>query len=398
MLLLRLWNYIRGYVIIVVEGYFLEKFINICMHRQVFLWDVRKRNDCSMALKVSIKGFKLLRPIVRKTNCRVNIIKKVGFPFILNRYRRRKTFIAGAFIFVILFYLLTSFVWVVDVTGNKNLETRFILDTLAQIGVRPGVLKYAVDADRTANELMLKIKEIGWVGVVVKGTKVKVEVVERVQPPELVHKDVPCDIVAGKDGVVKSIVAKTGQEMVHEGETVTKGQVLISGTVKSKNEQLPPRLVHADGVVKARTWYEKECPVNETIYEKERTGREKEQYSLVLFMKEIGLFHGSIPFKDYEKVEIRKRVSLEEDLTLPFELVIYKYYENIVRERKIDVEEAKKTALDEAYKEVMKEIPAEAEIVKKDSNFKQKENGETVASVTLECIENIGIANEIGGQ
>jgi len=34
MLIFRLWNYIRGYVIIFVEGYFLEKFVNICTRRQ----------------------------------------------------------------------------------------------------------------------------------------------------------------------------------------------------------------------------------------------------------------------------------------------------------------------------------------------------------------------------
>lgn len=40
---LRLWNYIKGYVIIFVEGYFLEKFVNICTRRQIFLWDIKKK-------------------------------------------------------------------------------------------------------------------------------------------------------------------------------------------------------------------------------------------------------------------------------------------------------------------------------------------------------------------
>lgn len=397
MLLLRLWNYIRGYVIIVVEGYFLEKFINICIYRQIFLWDIKKRNDSTMVLKVSIKGFKLLRPIVRKTKCRLRIVKKAGLPFILNKYRKRKTFIAGALAFVILFHILTSFIWAVEVTGNKDLETGRIIDKLEEMGVKPGVLKYNLDPDSIANGLMLDMKEIGWISVVIKGTKVKVELVERKQPPELVAKDVPSDIVAVKDGVVKSIVVKTGQEQVRPGDTVTKGQLLISGQVKGKNDQVPVRLVHADGTVKARIWYEKSAPVKTRVQARERTGKETERYALVLFTKEIGFFQGSIPYEEYEKVEIRNKVTFGEDLTLPFELVTIKYYENSVSEKEVALDLAKQQASEEAYREVMKEISQEAEIVKSDATFKQDANGELTANVIVECVENIGTAKEIGG-
>lgn len=43
MLVLRLWNYLRGYVIILIEGIFLEKFINICTRRKMYLWDIDKK-------------------------------------------------------------------------------------------------------------------------------------------------------------------------------------------------------------------------------------------------------------------------------------------------------------------------------------------------------------------
>jgi similar to stage IV sporulation protein len=122
MILLKLWNYFRGYVIIAVEGYFLEKFINICTHRQVFLWDIKKRKDRTMTLKVSINGFKLLRPISYKTKCRVKILKRCGLPFLKKRYGKRKAFMLGALVFIALFYCLTSFIWSVEITGNKDIE------------------------------------------------------------------------------------------------------------------------------------------------------------------------------------------------------------------------------------------------------------------------------------
>lgn len=398
MLLLRLWNYIRGYVIILVEGYFLEKFINICIRRQIFLWDIKRQKDCKMVLKISIKGFKLLRPVAAKTGCRVRILKKRGLPFVLSRYKRRKTFIVGAVLFVLLFYILTSYIWAIEVTGNKNLETQFIVDKLAEIGVKPGVLKYNINTDKVVNGLMLEVKELGWVGVVVKGTKVKVDVVERVMPPELVPKNVPCNIVARRDGVIKSMIVKLGQEQVKAGDTVTKGQVLISGTVKGQDEKAPPRLVHATGIVKARTWYETGSPVKLKVLEKERTENSKDNYTLVLLARQIKLFRSEAPFEDYEKVELRKKISVGEDLTLPFEFIINRYYEVKTVEKEIDIEDAKQIAADEAHKELMKEIPENADIVKTNLNYVTAEDGEITAVVTAECTEDIGFTEEIGGE
>jgi len=398
MLLLRLWNYIRGYVIILVEGYFLEKFINICAHRQIYLWDIRRQKSGVMALKVSIKGFKMIRPVARKAGCRVRIARKRGLPFVFNKYRRRKTFVIGAVFFILIFYVMTSFIWAIEITGNKNLETEYLAEKLASMGIRPGALKFNINTEKIVNDMMLDIEELSWISVTVKGTKVKVQLVEKTKPPELVHKDEPCNIVALKDGVVKSIIVKDGQEMVKVGDTVTKGQVLISGEVKIKNEENRTRLVHAIGSVKARTWYEEKCPVVTKVTEKVRTGREKNNYSLVIFAKRINLFHGEVGFENYDKIEIKRRLAIGDDLVLPFEYIIDKYYENNLVDKEIDIEEAKKTAADNAYKRALEEIPEDAEKVKTYLNFAEERDGQLVAKVTVECIEEIGVTEKIGGK
>ncbi|HPU41831.1 MAG TPA: sporulation protein YqfD [Acetivibrio clariflavus] len=341
-MLLRLWNYVKGYVIIFVEGYFLEKFVNICTRRQIFLWDIKKRKNGSMSMKVSIKGFKMLRPIAKKTGCRVRIIGKRGVPFVLYRYKRRKTFVAGAVLFVLLFYFMTSFVWSIEVTGNEKLDTEFIMNKVYQLGVKPGVLKYRINPHDIANSLRLDIKELSWVSVVIKGTKVKIEVAEGVEKPKLVDKNTPCDIVAAKDGVIKSIIVKSGLEAVKVGETVKKGQVLISGTVPVKNQEDNPRILHAIGDVIARTWYDAREPVETKIFEKNRTGRKKDYLSVVIFSKKIDLFHAGLPYEEYEKANIEKNLTIGEDLVLPFGIVIERYYENNIIEKEISLEEAKK--------------------------------------------------------
>jgi similar to stage IV sporulation protein len=391
MLLLRLWNYLRGYVIIVVEGYFLEKFINICIHRQIFLWDINRQKNCTMTLKVSIKGFKLLKPIVRKTKCRVKIAGKRGFPFVISRYRRRKTFVVGAFAFIFLFYILTSFIWAVEITGNEKISSQVMIDKLADCGAKPGVFKFKIKASDIVNSMMRNEKDLAWIGVSVKGTKIKVSVVERVKPPNIIPKDEPCNIVAYRDGVIKSVFAKIGQKAVKPGETVVKGQLLVSGTVVSENKEVAPKKVHASGQVFARTWYESKVPVEQTIKEQVRTGNKKDNYTLVLFSRPINLFHRNIDFENYDKIEIKKRLSVGEDLVLPFGITIDRYYEDEIVEKTLELEDSKKLALDKAQREAEKDIPEDAKQVSKDENFIEKEDGSLEANVIIECLEDIGV-------
>lgn len=398
MLLLRLWNYIRGYVIIIVKGYFIEKFINICTRREILLWDIKIRGSGVMTLKISINGFKMLRPIARKTNCSVRIVSKKGLPFVFSRYKRRKAFFAGAVLFIFLFYVLTSFIWSVEVTGNKDIMTDLILEKLAENGVKAGKLKYNIDADKVADSLMLGIDELRWISVTIKGTKAKIHVAERVLPPQLVPMEQSCSIVAARDGVINSIVVKEGQAEVKPGDTVIRGQLLVSGNIPIKGEEDRTRLVHAIASIEARTWYEESCEVKTQVTEKMRTGNSTDHVSIELFTKRIKLFPKRIRFDNYDKIEFEKRISLGGDLVLPFGIITERFYESSEIEKELSLEDAKKIAVDDAYKKALNEVTGDAVIVKPIVSYREDENGKLTAHVTIECLEEIGIEKRIGGE
>lgn len=397
MLLLRLWNYIRGYVIIIVEGYFLEKFVNICTKRQIYLWDIKKEKNSKMSLKISIKGFKLLRPVVKKTRCSVTIIEKRGLPFVINKYKRRKTFVLGLGVCVILFYVMLSFIWTIEITGNEKVETQLIIDYLDEIGIRPGILKYGVNTGDIANEIIIEINQLSWVHVMIKGTKLKINVAEGVEAPIIIPKDVPCDVVAAKDGIIESLVVKDGYSLINEGDTVKEGDVLISGSIPILNED-NFRTVHAMGEIIARTWYENKQLVHLSVTEKIRTGNKKDNISLMLFNKTVPFFHKEINYQEHDRQELKKELSIGKNLALPFGLIVERYYENMVVEAKVSNEEAKNIAIDVAYEEILKLIPENAQIIDTKVNFINKDDSNIYADVIVECIEDIGIERKMGGK
>ena len=98
-----LLNYILGYVRITVEGYYIERFINICRNNKIIIWNLKRDKSVRLNLNIGIKDFKKIKKIAKKTKCKVKIIKKKGLPFLFNRYKKRKIFVI--FLFIILFVI-----------------------------------------------------------------------------------------------------------------------------------------------------------------------------------------------------------------------------------------------------------------------------------------------------
>ncbi len=101
-----LLNYIFGYVIITVEGYFIERFINICNNQKIKLWGLKRTNSCLLQTKISIKDFKRIKEIARKTKCKINIKDKKGMPFFIHKYRKRK--VLAVMMLVVVFSIFYS--------------------------------------------------------------------------------------------------------------------------------------------------------------------------------------------------------------------------------------------------------------------------------------------------
>ena len=52
---LTIWNYLRGYVVIEVSGFSVERFINLAAHKGVYIWDVNRVGGKTL-MKVSTKA------------------------------------------------------------------------------------------------------------------------------------------------------------------------------------------------------------------------------------------------------------------------------------------------------------------------------------------------------
>ena len=57
MLIKFLFSYILGYVRITVEGYYIERFINICTTKKILIWNLKREKGVKLYLNIGIKDY-----------------------------------------------------------------------------------------------------------------------------------------------------------------------------------------------------------------------------------------------------------------------------------------------------------------------------------------------------
>lgn len=253
------WKFITGYVIIKIQGKRPESFLNVCKKNDLSLWNIMNNEDRSVSACMSLKSVKRIRELARKSDCNIKFIGRYGLPFKKKAIIGKKFFIAGILISILILIISMQFVWQVRLLSNKRIDDQALLIALQQNGVKAGVLKSKINKEQCETNIRASFPELTWVKLKVTGTVVTLEYSIGRTPPDLLPDHVPCDIVARKAGIIESVTARMGDIKVSPGESVEKGQVLISGNIMSTipgDESTLLETIHSYGNVFATTYYQ----------------------------------------------------------------------------------------------------------------------------------------------
>ncbi len=387
----KIMQYISGYVDIIIEGYYIERFINICTNKNILLWNLKRENSTTLHASIDIKNFKELKKICKTTKCKIKIKNKRGLPFVIKKYKKRKVFVGLLLILILIIIVLSNFIWNIEVEGNVNIPKEDILNIAKEEGLEIGKFKGNIDNKEVINKIRLERDDIAWVGVDIKGTNAIIKIVEADKKPEIVNEEEYCNIVADKDAIITKVSAQNGTPLVKKGDVVKKGDIIVAGWFEGK--YTGNRYVHAQADITAKVWYTNTQKVELQEIQKQYTENSETKYSVKINNFEIN-FSKSLPkFEKYDTIEENKKLKLFSDFYLPFELVEHKYneYKEIVVIHSI--EEAKQIGIDRAAEE-LKETLKDKKVLDKQVNVKSESNYIEV-QVTYEVEENIGIEEKI---
>ena len=387
-----IFNYIIGYIRISIEGYYIERFINICGNEKITIWNLKRNKNVKLELNIGIKDLKKVAQIAKQTKCKMKIIKKKGLPFLFNRYRKRKLFFVFLLVIIIGLGISSNFVWNIQIVEEDKESIENLYQDVVESGLEIGKMKSKINTKDIINKVRLKRNDIAWMGIELKGTNAIVKLVKAERKPDIVDEEDYCNIVSDKVGVITKINAKNGTLAVNVGDTVKVGTVLINGWMEGKYTGI--RYVHAQGDIEAKVWYTKSTKILYNTTERRETGNVENKYKIKFNNFEINLSKRVSKFKIYDTIDAEKKFKLFSDFYLPITLIKTTNKEEKKETKNYDFEQAKNLGVQQLEEELNKNITDSNKIVNKNINTYEKEDGLEVV-VTYEVLENIGTNEKI---
>ena len=235
-------KYISGYLLIEIKGNYTERFLNLCRYHHIYIWNIENKMN-NYQMNISINDFRKLKPIIRKTRTKVRILKRFGFPFFAFRYKKRKIFISCAILTCILLYILSFFLWQIDIKGNQNISNETLMEYLIENDISIGKRMNTINCSKIVEDLRADFDSIIWASAYLEGTRLNIHIKENDNKflKEDKYKDTNnesfyINIISNTDGIIKNIITRKGIPLVHEGDKVEKGDTLVSGAVPILND------------------------------------------------------------------------------------------------------------------------------------------------------------------
>lgn len=333
---------LKGYLRIRISGYSAERFMNLCTHQKMNLWNLKVAGQ-SYEMNISVKDFLKMKPIIRKTKTKVKVLERHGFPFFLQKYRTRQFLIFGFFCSVMFLMIMTSYIWKIQVKGNVKCSDEEIKNLLDKYGVAEGVRKEEVSCEWIAELLREQFDDIIWVSASLDGIELTLNIKENM---DRTYEDnsilLPADIIADKDGQITSIVTSKGKPLVKEGDMVKKGDVLVSGSVEIYNDAMEVtnyQYCEAEAEIYVQTDYFYENAMENTYEELVETGKKK--YRFLIENDEKIQFSGRQKngYKYYKITEEWKTFYLLGIISFPYKVRIEKIEECAKKSSKYEQDE-----------------------------------------------------------
>ncbi|MDA8226668.1 MAG: sporulation protein YqfD [Desulfitobacterium hafniense] len=343
--------FLNGRVYLLARGNQLPRFLNEGIKDGIEFFRTQK-SELGLRAQVRLTDFIKLRRAARETHTKVKITAKYGWPFIAARWWRRKGLLIGIGIIVITISLLSQYILTVSVIGNKRIPQEQIIQSAEKLGLKTWVLHRNVDLNKIAKTLTEEFPNAAWIGIERKGTSVNIKVVEKT-PPKVPNEY--GNLVASKSGLVKEIMVIQGSPLIHEGETVKAGQVLIQAPSQAiaanpagkanpspslgSNQQASGNTLSqkpvAKGFVRGRVWSSAEAKVSLVEDKVVESGRFAKGWGIKFGNRVIMVTTPDSPYPQSSKEVEVQSLPAWRNWRFPVELITvrYKELENVHIER-----------------------------------------------------------------
>ena len=312
-----------------------------------------------------------------------------GLVCLIKRLFSRTGLLLGILGVIALHTYFSGIVWEIDVVGNKNVSDEDVMRVLLNHRVHVGMPKKDLDIKSLTRDFMQSDSRFSFAHMNVNGIRATLEVAEAVSKSEQkVDKKQVCNIVSKCDGVITRIDVYSGGREAENGQSVVKGQLLISSFFETRTSGLLLR--RAKGTAFARTE-----PVLEMIIPKKKYEKTP---AFVGEKTELSILDMHIPVSGTNVLHTDERMDMTTQnfpirlfgvLKIPAVLQKQSFSFYTLTEKERDKNEAQRM-FEKELEKARKRYSENGEIIEEHVEMTENEN-DFVFVCRFSCIESIGI-------
>ena len=296
------------FVLFKVQGVMCEELISFCIENGYSLKDI-KTSETGFTSLTKARNYKYIAEKSLRLGMRTKVIEKHGIGFVMFRNRKRWGIIAGTIIMIISLFCLSSRLWNIEIKGCEKIPEEIILSSLRDKGIYIGAKVKNPDALDLERKLFCEFDQISLIALNFNGCNLEVIVNEKKNEEYIIDdKRKKYNIIASESGQIAYTEIYDGTAVVKKGQTVSKGDLLISGVTEGKLGYL--HFNSASGKVLALTEAKTTEKVDYNQIEYVPTGKIDNIYFIKIGDRQFNFSVAQKPKGIYQKCEKSKYLSL----------------------------------------------------------------------------------------
>ena len=355
-------------------------FLRHLIVKKIKLYNIIEDHD---GISLTVDEVDYAKILKMKTSYNIKIINIFGVEKLRYLFLKYKYILSFLFLTLGLMIILSHFIFFIDVIHSKEEIRELVENDLKEFGISKYRFRVSyAKKEEIRNKILEKEKDkIEWLEIDRIGTRYIVNVEERLIKDNKVDNEVR-DIVAKKDAMILNIEAETGEIVRKKYEYVRKGDTIVSGTIKNKEDEVSK--VKAEGKVYGEVWYSVTVELPKKYYEEKKTGKTSKALTLRIANKKI-----SVPFSKDNKSYISEDSPILENNLIPIKLVLETKHEIEIIDKEYNMDNSSSEAIKLATKKLEDRLDEQSMILSKKVLKKTLKNSKIIVEIFFKVRENI---------
>lgn len=243
-----------GKTVFLVEGTNQARLLSSLSKGGVAVFGVEKISINKMRFSVNLSDTRKFFAITNNLCYNVKTVDKKGLPKYIASAVKNIGLIIGLAVFLTVAVLSNRYIVAVDFEGDGAVYAEVLENYLFDNGVKKFTKVSDIDCDLLQDKMLADNDFLSFVSVSKRGARLKVYATLKDTPNGVIDDSV-YNLCSSVNGVVKSLKVYRGTAMVKVGDTVSNGDLLISGEVTVRDITVSSN-VYASVVIETEKYYD----------------------------------------------------------------------------------------------------------------------------------------------